>query len=413
MPAAQADDASARSGDVVFVGTDTGMYVVDFALNGDAAGNNGFNLGKINRAVNLFAVGDANGRAVYDGTCGPVNVTTHLGNFCDSTTNLTPNLLAGTTVIRAGTLPVVRPNGSGAGIGALISNSAGAAAPGYHGLVSGAINGARSSRLPNATEESSCTAISACGGLHVYQIATDSLGMAVNASATDAPTAGLSAQELVAVYQCTTTTWNALPGNSAGSTATIHPLLPQSGSGTRNFFLAALQAANGGTAITPGACVRTVQEHDPEGIYTDPSPADAIEPFSGGKLSMLNTNVSGLTTSYFGDSNAANNGSSAQAAYGFAPNTVKFLATSGTAGDTNPVYFDAARGIYVVLRQTDVASTTLPAFEPGSTLNWVQTLVTGNGVIAGWFARTSNAPLFASAGMTQAFLDCGINPTTC
>jgi hypothetical protein len=249
--------------------------------------------------------------------------------------------------------------------------------------------------------------------LHVYQIATDSLGMAVNASATDAPTAGLSAQELVAVYQCTTTTWNALPGNSAGSTATIHPLLPQSGSGTRNFFLAALQAANGGTAITPGACVRTVQEHDPEGIYTDPSPADAIEPFSGGKLSMLNTNVSGLTTSYFGDSNAANNGSSAQAAYGFAPNTVKFLATSGTAGDTNPVYFDAARGIYVVLRQTDVASTTLPAFEPGSTLNWVQTLVTGNGVIAGWFARTSNAPLFASAGMTQAFLDCGINPTTC
>lgn len=392
-------DTAARSGDIVIVGSDTAQNAVNFLLDTAPGVSGGYNnLGNNHRAFAFDATGDANGRAVYDGTCGAVNPSTGLGTFCDSTTNQTPNLLPGSAILRAGAGPVVRPNGSGAGVAALIADANGG--PGYDGLTTGSIQMARMSRLPNTTEEGNCAPTSACGGLHVYQIATDKLAIASRSATfggTNAPS-GLSAQELVSIYQCTTTKWNQLPGNSGGSANTIHPLIPQSGSGTRNFFLADLQAANGGTAITLGSCVRTVEEHDPTGIYADPSPADAIEPFSTGKITLINHNYFSQGAGYVGG------GSLTHGAY-----TPGFLTTlSGTPGDSNPVY-NSTRGMYVVIRNPDLSITT--PFQAGGTQNWAQTLISSS---TSFFARSLTAgPEVSAAGFTQAWKDCGVNPTTC
>ena len=385
-------DTAARSGDAVGVGSDTLQNGADFAFDGAPGVAGGYNnIGNINRVMNVDATGDANGRAVYDGTCGTPD-STGLAQFCDSTTNKAPNLLGGSVVLRAGTKPVIRPNGSGAGIGALTND----AITNYEGLPNGSIQFARGSRLPNSTEEGNCpTSNTACGGLHVYQAATDNLGIARVKTGFDGP-AGISAEELVSIYTCSKTTWNSLPGNSGGSSATIHPLIPQSGSGTRNFFLADLQAANGGTAVTPGNCVRTVEEHDPTGIYADPSPADAIEPFSQGKITLINGGyfANGVNYSGTGEANGA-----------YTPNYLTL--ESGTPGDSNPNY-NSQRGLYFVVRQADV--TTAGPFQPGAAANFVAALFTNS---QSAIRSASGQSEIAAAGFTAAYKDCGINPTTC
>ena len=386
-------DTAAQSGDAVIVGSDTVQNAVDFALDGAPGVTGGYNSsGNLNRGVNIDATGDANGRATYDGTCGTVSATTGVGTNCDSTTNQTANTLAGSVVLRAGTKPVVRPNGSGAGIQALVldANSS------YEGLPAGSIQIARASRLPKTLagsgEADACGTGTACGGLHVYQIATDDLALAHVSSGYDGP-ASLSTAELVKIYTCVYTSWNQIPGNTGGSANTIHPLIPQSGSGTRNFFLADLQSANGGTAITPGTCVRNVQEHDPSGIYTDPTPKDAIEPFSTGKLTLINSG-------YFvnGVSNTANK--AYQPNYLVAP-------TTGTAPDGTAAY-DSTRGLYLVIRQPDLGSTT--PFQPGSALNYVKALITSG---ASAVRSSAGQSEIAAAGFTPAYADCGVNPSAC
>ena len=72
-------------------------------------------------------------------------------------------------------------------------------------------------------------------------------------------------------------------GSIGGTAGTIKPRIPQAGSGTRSFFLAQLQALNGGTAVTLGASVAEVQEHDPAPIQNDP---DVIAPFSIGRAGL-------------------------------------------------------------------------------------------------------------------------------
>jgi ABC-type phosphate transport system substrate-binding protein len=378
-------DTAARNGDIVIVGSDTAQNAVNFVLDTAPGVSGGYNnIGNLNRALSWDATGDANGRLPYDGTCGTVNAaTTGLGTFCDATTNQTPNSQPQSVILRIGTKPVTRPNGSGAGVAALINDAAGGS--GYQGLVNGSIQIARMSRLPNATEEGNCPTSSSCGGLHVYQIATDHLKIATRSAAfggTNAP-ASLTAAQLVDIYQCTKTTWDQVGGTG---TNTIHPLIPQSGSGTRNFFLADLQAANGGTAITLGSCVRTVQEHDPTGIWVDPSPADAIEPFSTGKISLINSG-------YFANAGYTNAGG--KNAY-----SAGFLTTLGG--------YDSVRGMYLTIRNADLASTT--PFQPGSAQNWAQALLS---TPTSYFARSAQGPEITAAGFTQAYVDCGVNPVTC
>jgi len=381
-------DTAARNGDVVVVGSDTAQNAVNFVLDGAPGIAGGYNnQNNLNRALSWDATGDANGRLPYDGTCGTINSgTTGLGTFCDATTNQQPNSQPQSVILRVGTKPVTRPNGSGAGASALIADASGGT--GYQGLATGSLQMARMSRLPNGTEEGNCPTSGACGGLHVYQIATDNLAIATRSAAfggTNAP-AALTASQLVDIYQCTSTKWTDVGGASGN---TIHPLLPQSGSGTRNFFLADLQAANGGTAITLGSCVRTVQEHDPTGIWVDPSPADAMEPFSTGKIALINSG-------YF--ANAGYTNSAGKNAYASG-----FLTTLSGANAYN-----SSRGMYVAIRNADLNSTTI--FQPGGTQNWAKTLIAGT---TSYFARSAQGPQIVAAGFTQSYKDCGVNPTTC
>jgi ABC-type phosphate transport system substrate-binding protein len=331
-------DMQALQPDVVGVGSDTLQFGVDFLTNGDAGGHAGFNAtNQTRRAFSYDATGDGCGVA-------------------------TPNA---TVVLRANTLPVLRPNGSGAGITALTADTG----------ASEVINFVRASRLPSPTEQTNNAGV---GGLHVYQFATDDLKIAVSQhTATHVPSV-VTVSNLINIYNGTFVHWADIPGyTGAFGTSTIHPVIPQSGSGTRNFFLADLQAANGGTAIVLGSGVITGQEHDPTLIKDDP---DAISPFSAGKITLLNNGYCGAT----------------------GVNAVSTLTAAGN--------YTSTRGVYIVVRERDVADTTgafgIPfPWQSGGTKNWVQTLFAGT---TSWIARGSNAPLIQSAGFTPNYQDLGL-----
>jgi ABC-type phosphate transport system substrate-binding protein len=326
-------DVAAQADDIVGVGSDTVQFGVTFLADGDVNGNTGFNNANLSRRIISFdSSGDANGGA---------------------TTNAT-------SVLRANTLPRTRPNGSGAGITALNTDTGSTEV----------INFVRSSRLPTPAEQTTATN-NGWGGLHVYQFATDGLRMAASNSVTSNAPAALTISDLVNIYQGTFTTWGQVPGYSGPApTATIKPYIPQAGSGTRNFFLADLQAANGGTAITLAASVLAMQEHDPTLIKNDPN---AIGPFSVGRANLF-------TSGYFGAANTS---------------LIKLLAGTNS--------YNTTRGLYLVEREKDVNSPT--PWQVGSTKNWVKTLFSG---ATSWVARSSNAPLIASAGVTPAYSDLGI-----
>lgn len=333
-------DVQALGSDVVGVGSDTVQFGLDFLTNGDSAGDPGFNASAATRRVYSF---DATGEA-----CGVATPSAQV-------------------VLRANTKPVARPNGSGAGITA-INNDNGATET---------INFVRASRLPTGQEQINANGV---GGLHVYQIATDDLRIAVSQKVTTHAPATISTSDLVKIYTGAITTWSQVQGYTGAFGAnTIHPVLPQAGSGTRNFFLADLTAANGGVTV-PGTYsgIEVGQEHDPTLIEND---ADAISPFSLGKINLMNSNYCGAN--YL--------------------NVVTTL--NPTAGN-----YGSTRGLYVLVRQRDVADTTgafgIPfPWQPGGTKNWVQTLFAGTTSLV---ARGSSAPLIQAAGLTPNYQDLGI-----
>ncbi|MER7770121.1 substrate-binding domain-containing protein [Kitasatospora sp. NPDC096140] len=158
---------------------------------------------------------------------------------------------AGTITTKSGATPITRPNGSGAGISALNANT------------SATVDFARSSRSPQPTDPTT----------------DDFVAMAKDAVAWAAPSAGnapanLTTANLKDIYTCAVTNWTQI--NPSLPNATIKPFLPQTGSGTRSFFLTTI---GGGTAVTPGACVdSSVQENQ----GSDPKLADvnALAPYS-------------------------------------------------------------------------------------------------------------------------------------
>lgn len=172
-----------------------------------------------------------------------------------------------------GTIPlpsgaVNRPNGSGAGKSTL-----------YGAGNNPDIDFARSSSGFNANETAA--------GLQAFPFALDVLAMSVASSATNAP-ASLTPKQIVGIYDGSIKNWSEV-GGTAG---VIAPKIPQSGSGTRSFFVAQLQSMNGGTAVALASNVVEVQEHDDTTIKNDPN---AIAPFSvgrarltGGTLTFLN-----------------------------------------------------------------------------------------------------------------------------
>src|SRR5262245_14747421 len=287
--------------DVVGIGSDTIFIAANFVADGDNLGDLGFNSSSLQRRmISMDPTGDANGRL---------------------TTLTNP---AASVVLRAGKSPVVRPNGSGAGINFL--NNSDKTAPHQ-------VNFTRSSALPTPAQQQAAVD-NGWGGIHCYQFAVDGLQMAVsNLVATNAGTTGLSVATLVQLYSSTGTVrnWGDVPGyNGPTPGAAIHAILPQTSSGTFSFFNAQLTAANGGTAITfrTDANLIVAEEHDPTPIQND---ANAIGPFSTARNNLLNGG-------YFGAA---------------AQNTVKLLAPP-----TNPNAFAVTRPVFILVRQTSVTDHT-------------------------------------------------------
>jgi ABC-type phosphate transport system substrate-binding protein len=164
----------------------------------------------------------------------------------------------GNITTKSGCAQIVRPDGSSAGIATLALNTKTSDGKYY------CVDYARSSRAREATDPPF-----APGGVTFVTLATDGVSYGTTAT-TNAP-ANLTTAQLTSIYNCSVTNWDQVGGKNAP----IHAFIPQSGSGTRAFFLSAIGLAN------PGTCVnQTVQEN--EGVNTLLNDADAIVPYSIG-----------------------------------------------------------------------------------------------------------------------------------
>ncbi|HVW79438.1 MAG TPA: substrate-binding domain-containing protein [Mycobacteriales bacterium] len=361
MVPAHADYAPGPN-DIVGVGGDTPQYDLSFGANGDVLGDPGFNSANdVNKLVTFDAVADGNARAAY----------------AQGSTEAAPIPLNPTVVLREGTSPVQRVQSSGAAITALLADTA----------KQETINFVFSASKPTAAQQAQA-ATNGWGYLHVVQIAKDAVEIAA-AKTTNAP-AGLSIAELLSIYTGKVTKWNQLPGNSSGSSDTIVPLLPPSSSSITKTFLADLKTANGGTAPTLAASVKTVEQNDPTAITGASAPADAIVPFSSARLNLY-------TSGYFHNSATAFPG-------GTAIDPGAALLT-GTPGDGGTAYSSEVDH-FVIFRQSDATSKT--PMEPGSSLNWVETLFSDpSSPATPFFAKKTGQALIAAAGATPVYADLG------
>jgi ABC-type phosphate transport system substrate-binding protein len=347
-------DYAPQPGDVVAVGGDTPQFDLAFGADGDTAGDQGYNsTGNINRLVTFNATADANARAAY----------------ADGSTLANPNPLNPTIVLRAGTNPVQRPQSSGAAISALLNDTG----------ATHKINFVFSASEPTSAQQGTANDPNhKWGYLHVVQIGDDAVRIAADTT-THAP-AALTTAQLLGIYDGTFTKWTDVGGTSSNA---IVPLLPPSSSSIYKTFLKDLQSANGGNPVNLAPSVKTVEQNDPTAITAQAASADAIVPFSSARFSLF-------AKGYFHDPSTPFPGGAA-----ISPGT-KLLTGSGA--------YDSVVKHYVIFRESD---TTAKAFQPGGTLNWIQTLFSNPGGTKPFFARSTGQALIAAAGTTPAYADLG------
>jgi hypothetical protein len=379
--------------DVVGAGSDTVQNVMNFVADGKGTTAGWNTTGNKYKLVSLDATGDANDRTVYaKGASSPLKLS---------------------VIFRAGASPQQRSNGSGAGIGALNADTG----------ATETINFVRMSRLPKVSENGTATTNFGSGGLHVIKIANDDLAMAAATASTNA--VALTPAQLVAVYKCSAGSidWHSFnPAAPVGST--IIPQVPQSGSGTGDTFAADLKAANGGTAVTYGSCVQTVEENDPNSILTAVScdtasppvctshPENAIAPMSSGRIALFNSGYFHDPNGAFPTSTTIPNAGVALLYGGAAPNAgaqTPGACVAPTDG-TQTVAYCNTRGLFTVWREADSNSAT--PWQPGTTNNWVKTLFwrpagTGNPYIK----QSGGQDDIAAGGVTPTYVDCGVGPS--
>lgn len=162
---------------------------------------------------------------------------------------------AGDPIVLRPRMSIARPDGSSAGITALL------ASPRLPGTDHDVIDFARSSRGPKESGEQS---------LAFIKFAVDSVAWARNASLKPAP-GNLTQAQLKGIVNCTTTNWKQV----GGPNLPIVVMVPQEGSGTRSFYLKKLGITDPGKAGL--ACWKTVQEHDSTPVIRN---RGAIAPFS-------------------------------------------------------------------------------------------------------------------------------------
>jgi ABC-type phosphate transport system substrate-binding protein len=380
----------ATFGDVVGDGSDTLQFIVDFGADGDVSGDSGYNdAGNLYKLVSMDATADSNARF----------------SWANGSTLANPLALDPTAVYRGGTFPVQRINGSGAGINALLADTS--PSDPY-------INFARMSSNPTAAEGATAQA-NGWQGLQDFVLGHEDLRAAADLT-TNAP-AGLTTTQLAAIYECTDTTWASLGSTGANAADHIIPIIPQSGSGTRNTFLADI----GITAAQLGSCVSIGEENDPTAITsltgtTNPNggtctpacSADAIEPFSGARLNLY-SGLSGNTafgsnpgSGYFHDPTANYPGGAT-----LVPG-IKQLSGAPLGGGSS---YDDNRALNIVFRWTDQISST--SWQPGGTLNWAETLFCNpGGTTTPFFQTAAGKTLIAEAGGDPSSQSCLSTPLT-
>jgi ABC-type phosphate transport system substrate-binding protein len=186
---------------------------------------------------------------------------THIFSW-DATNPLT-GAIGDSIAEKTGCPHIPRPNGSSAGITQLATFQKTSDGKDFCSSF------ARSSRARASTDPAF-----APGGIAFVDLAGDAVTWSAQAT-TNAP-ATLTTAQLAAIYNCTDTNWNQVGGKNAP----IHAFIPQSGSGTRAFFLSAIGIA------TPGSCVSDdnglLEEN--EGVNPVLKDPDAIFPYSIGKF---------------------------------------------------------------------------------------------------------------------------------
>ncbi|GAB3863812.1 hypothetical protein GCM10028801_32070 [Nocardioides maradonensis] len=382
-------DAAPQAKDVVGVGSDIVQNSLDFLADGTTQGDPGYNsAGNKYRLFSFDASADANGRGAFTDPA--------LG----SSVTLNP-----TAVLRAGTSPVQRPNGGGAGISAILAD-------GSAGTSANLIQFVRSPNLPTANNQTTAQA-NLGTQLHSVRIATDAQYIAT-AATTNAPAAGLTNVQLAEIYCSNASThitkWSDI--DPSFSTDNIIPEAPQDGAGVLKIFQAGLSAGLSGATCTFNANVLRVQQNDPTTITSATSPADAIVPFPKGRYDLYNAG-------YFHNPNQAYN-STTSFGNGTALSAAGIKLQVPGAGSVSANAFSATIPYYIVFRDADSSSST--AWQPGSTLNWVQTLFFNanydftnptdpTNPPAPFVASQQGQQLLTNIGLTPAYKDCGTAST--
>jgi ABC-type phosphate transport system substrate-binding protein len=237
------DESSPAAADVVGVGSDTTQNLVD-QFSAD------YNATHKTSGTQLYYFDATN---PITGAIGDTIVTKHTST--DSTTCSVP-----------------RPDGASAGITALVNAKTLSGHP--------CIDFASSTRPRASTDPTTISFITLGGDAVTY----------TTQPGTHAPPA-LTQADLTGIYNCSITTWNQIPGNSGGSTATIAAMLPQNGSGMRKVFLTALGLSAPGSCVSTsatrqgaaGASDNNLQQNEGTAPSLNTNTANVIVPFSVGK----------------------------------------------------------------------------------------------------------------------------------
>lgn len=225
-------------------------------------------------AASIVAVGSDTTQNVFNQFSTDYNATSPAKNLysfnatdgTSSPSNITPKTGCSTTT--------VRPNGSGAGISALKAN----ARP-TGDTTNYCIDIARSSRGPQSGDG---TAISF---VRFAQDAVTWSATSTSAKPTNAP-ASLSNTELKAIYSCDASLlgggatgpvkWNQVGGTSTNA---VVPVLPQSSSGTRSFFLSAIGSPTLGSCVQ-GTSTTPEENEGTDTIFSGTNSQDLVFPYS-------------------------------------------------------------------------------------------------------------------------------------
>jgi hypothetical protein len=398
---AHADYAPSTS-DVVGVGSDTVQLIGDFIADGDHLLDPGYNTGKKNKFISIDATADVNTRLAYGingagPTCTPgTGGTEGTGNQNVNHTETPAKPVCSlnpTVVLRSGTSPVQRPNGSGSGKNLIKADTN--ASGGYRDPAGPLVDWARSS-----------SAYASGAGdtrFDSVQLGTDPLGMLTAPTGTTNAPATLTVTQIHDIYTCATTNWSTI-GGTAG---TIKPLLPQAGSGTRSYFLTAIGLNE--TNIGTSCGITNAEENDPEALDATGNAANAIEPMSQSRLyayqGKLGDGTSNGVGGYYHDPSCVAISASANCPHptgdpvngpALTPN-VRFMgvADNGTWVSNRP--------LFIYFRHSDLSST--KKFQPGGTLNWVRTMLYNPGGAA--------TPYVCSGAGQALIMAAGVTPTDC